>query len=237
MMGSRVRVTQAAPLSRSASALRRIGGWREPRGPSSSGRGRSSAAMIATNSSSALAAAEPRIARLFLADAADPTLLIIVAGIDQRVVGQREELVVDRAVERRRVAVLEVGTAATVDQQRVAGEQRARRRPHPADSHGDRRCARGVERLEAQRRRSRAARPSRTATSTCWRRSSPGTAHLATGRIAQPRGAGHMIGVDMGFERIFERETELARSARSRSTVSSTGSIRTASRVSSQPIR
>ena len=35
-----------------------------------------------------LAAAEPRVARLLLPDAADPPLLIIVAGIDEGLVGQ-----------------------------------------------------------------------------------------------------------------------------------------------------
>ena len=64
-----------------------------------------------------LAAAEARIALTLLPDAADVPLLIIVPRIHQRVLGKRENLVVDRAVERRRIAVLEIGAAAAVDQQ------------------------------------------------------------------------------------------------------------------------
>ena len=86
------------------------------------GRGRFSALMISVNSSTPSAAAKPRIAIPLLAHAADVPLLIIVTGIDQSVAGQREELVVNGSVKRGRVAVLEVGSAAAVDEQGVASE-------------------------------------------------------------------------------------------------------------------
>src|SRR5690348_15054639 len=68
------------------------------------------------------AAAEARVARFLLPDGADSALLIVVAGIDERVVRQRKDLLLDRTVERRGVAILEVGAAAAVDHQRIAGE-------------------------------------------------------------------------------------------------------------------
>ena len=67
-------------------------------------------------------AAESRVARPLLADRRHAALLVVVRREDEAVVGQREELVVHAAVERHRVAVLEIGAPAAVDQQRVAGE-------------------------------------------------------------------------------------------------------------------
>jgi hypothetical protein len=45
-----------------------------------------------------------------------------VRRVDQAFVGQREQLADDAGVERGGVAVLEVGAAAAVDQERVASE-------------------------------------------------------------------------------------------------------------------
>ena len=81
--------------------------------------------MIAANSSTLLPAPKSRVPGALLADRADPALIIVVAGIDQCVVGQAEDLVVHRLVERHRAAALEVGPPAAVDQQGVAGHHRA----------------------------------------------------------------------------------------------------------------
>src|SRR5690606_34872026 len=70
----------------------------------------------------ALLATQARVARLFLGDRGHAALLVVMAGIHQRVIGQREQLAAHAVVERARVAVLEVGAAAALDQQRVAGK-------------------------------------------------------------------------------------------------------------------
>src|SRR5450756_3091677 len=70
----------------------------------------------------AAAAAEAGVALALLRDGRDPAFVVVVGGIDQQIVGQGEKLVVDAAVKQRGVAVLEVGAAASVDQQRVSGE-------------------------------------------------------------------------------------------------------------------
>lgn len=73
----------------------------------------------------ALAASEAWVALKLLVDAADMPLLIIVTGIDERVAGKAENLLMDRPVQGRRVAVLKIGSAAAIDQERIA-------RKHPA---------------------------------------------------------------------------------------------------------
>jgi hypothetical protein len=95
-----------------------------------------------------LAAAEARIAGLLLADARHAPTLVVVRRIDQGLVGERKELFVHAAVEVRRIAVLEVGASAPVDQEHIAGED-----PRSA-ARGRRGTRRGVsrdeERLQAQ---------------------------------------------------------------------------------------
>ena len=49
-------------------------------------------------------------------------MLIIVCGIDQGVRGQGKNLVVNRAIERNRVTILKVRSAAAIDQQRIPGK-------------------------------------------------------------------------------------------------------------------
>ena len=65
---------------------------------------------------------EPRIEQLFLADGRDGIALVVVRRIDQRLVGQLQQLAEDRIVLRARIAVLEIGAAGAADEQRVAGE-------------------------------------------------------------------------------------------------------------------
>src|SRR5262249_8596598 len=68
------------------------------------------------------AAGEARVAALFDPDRRRGAALVVVAGEDQRRVGEREEAGVDRVEERAGIAALEVGAAAGADQERVAGE-------------------------------------------------------------------------------------------------------------------
>ena len=70
-------------------------------------------------------AAQAGIARLLLADGADAALLVVVRRIDQGVVVEGKKLAAYRVIQRGRVAALEVGAAAGLDQQRVAGVQPA----------------------------------------------------------------------------------------------------------------
>ena len=69
-----------------------------------------------------------RIERLLLADGGDGVALVVVRGIDQRLVGQLQQPAEDRLVLRARIAVLEIGAAGAADQQRVAGEHPVRHR-------------------------------------------------------------------------------------------------------------
>jgi hypothetical protein len=65
---------------------------------------------------------------LLLADRGDRVALVVVGRIDQRLVGQLQELAEQRLVLRPRAAVLEIGAPGAADQQRVAGEHAVARR-------------------------------------------------------------------------------------------------------------
>src|SRR5215208_6761272 len=56
-------------------------------------------------------------------------MLIIVPRIDKRLVRQGEDLVVDRPVESGRISILEIGPAASVDEQSIAGKHSRCSRP------------------------------------------------------------------------------------------------------------
>jgi len=64
-------------------------------------------------------AAQPGIEPLLLGDAADRETAIVVRGIEQAALGQRKDARTDRAIERPRIALLEVGAAGAADQQAV----------------------------------------------------------------------------------------------------------------------
>ena len=66
---------------------------------------------------------KPRVVELLLADAGDGEAAVVVAGIDQAAIGQREDLAAHRAVQRARVALLEIGAPAAADEERIAGER------------------------------------------------------------------------------------------------------------------
>src|SRR5205823_3305000 len=62
-----------------------------------------------------------RVVELLLADARHREATVIVPRIDEAAIGQREDLLAHRAIQRARIAALEVGAAATADEERVAG--------------------------------------------------------------------------------------------------------------------
>src|SRR5882724_5922023 len=63
-----------------------------------------------------------RVEALLLADAAHPASLVVVGGIDEDLLVQREEPLRDARPQRLRAPVLEVRTSAAADKQGVAGE-------------------------------------------------------------------------------------------------------------------
>ena len=70
-------------------------------------------------------AAEPWVEAPLLAHAGDGQPAVIMRGIEQAGIRQGEDLAVDRAVHRLRVALLEVGPSRAPDEQAVAGERHA----------------------------------------------------------------------------------------------------------------
>src|SRR5439155_22045555 len=70
-------------------------------------------------------AADARIVRTLLADRRHGATTVVVAGKNQAVVRQSEDLLGDRAVERAGVALLEIAAASAPNQQTVAGERHA----------------------------------------------------------------------------------------------------------------
>src|SRR5260221_5482014 len=67
-------------------------------------------------------ACDARVETLFLADAAHPASLVVVGGIDEDLLVEREEFLRDARPQRRRAPVLEVRTSTAADKQGVAGE-------------------------------------------------------------------------------------------------------------------
>ena len=72
-----------------------------------------------------------RIETLFLADARHRQAAIIVRGIKQTALRQREQRAVDGAIHGARIALLEIGAAAAADEQAIAGERHAFVFPQP----------------------------------------------------------------------------------------------------------
>ena len=65
---------------------------------------------------------EARIEQFLLADGGNGVTLIIVGRIDERGLGQLQELVENRIELRARIAVLKIGATGAADQQSIAGE-------------------------------------------------------------------------------------------------------------------
>ena len=79
-------------------------------------------------------AAQARIELLLLGDAGRGEPAIVVRRIEQAGLGQREDARAHRAIERARVALLEVGAARAADQDAVAGEGHALVVEHVGDA-------------------------------------------------------------------------------------------------------
>ena len=79
-------------------------------------------------------AAEARVEALLLGHAGHGEAAIVVRRIEQAGLGQREDARAHRAVERARVALLEVGAARAADHQAVAGEGHALVVEHVGDA-------------------------------------------------------------------------------------------------------
>src|SRR3546814_4761138 len=60
--------------------------------------------------------------RSLLSDRGDVTMLIVVRWVDERVLGQRKDLRVDRLVKSFGAPILEIRPSAPVDEQCIAGE-------------------------------------------------------------------------------------------------------------------
>ena len=148
---------------------------------------------------------EPRIEALLLADGGHRVALVVVRGIDQRLVGQLQQPVENRIVLRARIAVLEIGAAGAADQQRVAGE-------NPVGHHE----AVGIVGVAGR------VQHSRLTPSICTR-SPSATPHRydvglalfahygdAMGAVAQRAEPGDVVGVQMGVDGFDELEIEFA---------------------------
>ena len=135
---------------------------------------------------------------------ADRVALVIVAGVDQRLVGQREKLVEERVVLLERVAVLEVGAAGAPDQQRIAGKDAVLHR----EAVGLGGVARRVQRAQAD-----ALDLDRIAVADAHRdhvdRRLPAHHGDALGPVAEFRHAADVVGMDVGIHDLGEGEPEL----------------------------
>jgi hypothetical protein len=129
-----------------------------------------------------------------------------VARVEARVAGEAQDLLVDRGVERPRISLLEVGAAAPADEEGVAGERHPRLRADVRDAAVG--VARGAARLERKAPEGdRVAVPHEPVRG----------AHAGplpqdeTAAESRPERAarGHVVGVDVGLERLRELELQL----------------------------
>jgi hypothetical protein len=70
-------------------------------------------------------APEARVEAALLGDAGCRKATVIVRRVEQAVIRKAEDPVMDRAIHRRRVALLEIGAAAAADQQAITGKGHA----------------------------------------------------------------------------------------------------------------
>src|SRR5262249_38725426 len=143
---------------------------------------------------------------LLLADAGTGEAAIVVGGIHDAGIRQREDLVAHRREQHARIALLEVGAPAAADQQRVAGEHHRMVVEHVARAAvGVARCGAGLQ----------ASLPQGNGIKTLHKNISPLRATRAwygdpaTELLAQQPSAGDVIGVHVSLERPLELEAEL----------------------------
>jgi len=154
-----------------------------------------------------LAAPEARVALAFLADRADMAMLVIVCRVDQRVVRQSEDLVVNRPVERLRIAALKIGSTAAIDQQGVARQHPQRPRLVDDVTVVNVGVPGRKQRLQLERaklERLDLAQPDIGAGQAIHLRAG----NFRAGQRAQSGGRRHVIRVNMGFDGISKGQAE-----------------------------
>ena len=152
-------------------------------------------------------AAQPRIELLLLGDAGGGEPAIVVRRIEQAGLGQREDARPHRAVERARVALLEVGAARAADHDAVAGEGHALVVEHVGDA------AVGVAGRGAHFQRAAAELDAVAVAELAVDARGAGRGRegdAAAELLLQQPGAGHVVGMDVGVERPQQLQPELA---------------------------
>ena len=152
-------------------------------------------------------AADARVEAALLADAGHRQPAVVMRGVEQAIIGQGEDLLVDRAVHRRRVAALEIGAAGAADHQAISGKGHAAVVEHKGQA------AIGMTGGGAHHQPAAAERHDIVLAQIAV--GAGRAARLcehdpAAGALLQQPGAGHVIGVDMGFQSGDELEAELA---------------------------
>ena len=159
--------------------------------------------MISTNSAS-LVDLESRVVGPLLGDGAHRPALVVVGGVDARLVGEDEELVEDRVVLGMGVAVLEVGAPGAADEEGVAGE-------HPVGHHegvGVVGVARGVEGADLEAVDLQDLAVGDLAAHAVGAGLGAHEGHAA-GPVAQGPEAGDVVSVDVGVDGLHQLEVEL----------------------------
>ena len=148
-------------------------------------------------------AAETGVEAALLADAGDRQPAIIVGGIKQARIGQAEDLLAHRAEHGARITLLEVGSPAASNEQAIAGERHAPIVENVGQTTaGVARCRSDLQVALAEGDGVVGDEKAVGSLGAAGRRESD----PATGSLLQHPGAGDVIGMDMGFERIGEAQ-------------------------------
>src|SRR5206468_12300935 len=129
-----------------------------------------------------------------------------VAGVDEAVVGQREDLRADRLEEAMGVAALEVGSTAATDEERVAGEGHRAIVEHVARASGGM-AGRGARFDMARAERNLLVRLQ--VAIGAFRAARGGDGDAATELLLEEPRAGDVIGMHVRLERELELEAKL----------------------------
>ncbi len=147
---------------------------------------------------------QARVVGPFLADRADRVALVVVGRVDQRILGQLEQLVEDRVVGGVGVAVLEIGPAGSADQQSIAGENTVGQ----PEAVGIVRMAGGLDDVQAD-----ALDLDLVALADPHRHhvDLAALAHNgdAAGQVTQGCEAGHVVGMGMGVDRLDQLQVKV----------------------------
>ena len=149
---------------------------------------------------------EARVVQLLLADAGDGQAAVVMPGIDQAALRQREDLLAHRAEQRARVAILEVGAAAAADEERIAGERHRAVVEHVA--HAAAGVAGGRARFEAGCAKTDLL-PGLEVAVGALRAARARHGDAAAEPLLQQPGAGDVVGVQMRLQRPRQPEAQL----------------------------